>query len=225
MIVPASCADAYFRIRTCHVIGSTSTHTTSAMNPYACEELTRSSSVGGAELGTWKTSEAWIPALIPSGMPCGSQCATPAIRRSETFWSGDPFTRTWPSTSSRSSTDASSRFAPISRICLLTTAAERRAAPAAIPENRDEYEPDETDQTEVWLSNSSVVATSSGASPSSSATTCATAVSCPCPCGAVPIVTTTLPLAFTRTCAQSAAPDFGLYPGARRTSGGSATVM
>ena len=107
----------------------------------------------------------------------------------------------------------------------MTTPAERLAAPAAIPENRDEYEPDETDQTDVWLSNSSTVATSSGVSPSSSATICATAVSWPWPCGAVPIVTTTLPLAFTRTCAQSEAPDFGLYPGACRTSGGSATVM
>ena len=72
------------------VTGSTSTATTSATKPYACEELIRSSSVGGAEVGMWKTSDAWIPALIPSGRPCGSQWATPAIRRSETAPVGRP---------------------------------------------------------------------------------------------------------------------------------------
>src|SRR6266545_7775298 len=110
MIVPASCTDAYFRIDTCQVTGSTSTATTSAMNPYACDELIRSSSVGGAELGTWNTSDAWIPALIPSGSECGSQCATPATRRSDTERSGLPCTRTAPSASSTSSTAASSRL-------------------------------------------------------------------------------------------------------------------
>src|SRR5512142_2373343 len=103
MIVPASLAEAYVRIVTAHVTGSTSTATTSATNPYACDELIRSSSVGGAEDGTWKTSDDWMPALIPSGSPCGSQWATPATRRTETDRSGLPFTRTSPSTSSTSS--------------------------------------------------------------------------------------------------------------------------
>jgi hypothetical protein len=58
--------------------------------------------------------------------------------------------------------------------------------PRRCPEKRHEYEPDDTDQTDVWLSNSSTVATSSGERPELVGDDLRDRVSCPCPCGAVP---------------------------------------
>src|SRR5919204_4572554 len=48
--------------------------------------------------------------------------------------------------------------------------------------------------------------TSSTGTPSSDATTCETVVSCPCPCDCDPVVTTTLPVRWTRTFALSQRP-------------------
>ena len=211
MIVPASCAEAYFRISHLPRDGvdldrdhvgdeAVGVRRVDAVVVGRRRRARDVEDLGGLDAGAHPLRQRVRVPVRDAGDP--AQRDRPV---------GAPLHAHLPPTSSRSSAAASSRLAPISRICRLTTPAERsrprprRSRRTATSRARRDR-PDRRVAVEL-VDGRDVVGRQARARRRRPA---ATAVSWPWPCGAVPIVTTTLPLAFTRTCAQSAAPDFGL---------------